>query len=48
MRDSLQPSSKESGQEDVSQAEQNQYQKGDCNSGDECCTKIQKRPPPAY
>jgi hypothetical protein len=35
MRDSLQPSSRESGQEDVLQAEQNKHRKRDRNSEDE-------------
>jgi hypothetical protein len=43
MRDSLQPSSKESGQ-----AQQNKRRKRDRNSDDECCTKKQKRPPPTH
>jgi hypothetical protein len=43
----LQPSSKESGKEYASQAEQNKLQK-ETNSEDECSTKKQKRPHPAY
>jgi hypothetical protein len=45
---SLQSSSKESGQQDASQAEQNKCRKRDRNSEDECCTKKLKRPPPTY
>jgi hypothetical protein len=48
MRGSLQPSSMEQGQEDVSQTEQNKIRKRDRNSEAECCTKTQKRPPPTY
>jgi hypothetical protein len=48
MRDSLQPSSVESRQEDVSQAEQNKRRKRDRNSEEESCTKKQKRPTPTY
>jgi hypothetical protein len=39
MMASLQPSSMESGQEDVSQVEQNKFWKGDRNTEDECYTK---------
>jgi hypothetical protein len=39
MRDILQPSSKESGEKDSSQAERNKRWKGDRNFEDECCTK---------
>jgi hypothetical protein len=46
MRGSLQPSSTESGQKDVSQAEQNKCHKR--NFEDECCTKNNNRPPPTY
>jgi hypothetical protein len=48
MRNSLQPSSIEQGQEDVSQTEQNKLRKRDRNSEAECCTKTLKRPPPTY
>jgi hypothetical protein len=48
MRDRLQPSIMESAQEDISQAEKSKRLKRNTNSADECCTKKQKRPPPAY
>jgi hypothetical protein len=38
----------ESGQEDVSQVEQNKCRNGNRNTEDECYTKKQKGPPPSY
>jgi hypothetical protein len=48
MRNSLQLSSKESGKEDVSEAEQNKLRKRNRNSDDEYCTKKQKKQLPTY
>jgi hypothetical protein len=48
LRDSLQPSSKETGEEDAAQAEQNKRRKRDKISEHEYCTRKQKRPPPTY
>jgi hypothetical protein len=46
IRDDLQLSSMEPGQEDVLQARQNKCRKRARNSDDDFCTKKQKRPPP--
>jgi hypothetical protein len=48
MGDSLQSGSKESGQQDASQAEQNKCRKRDRESEDECCTKKLKSTPQPY